>query len=627
MQAVECAERGTLSREEVRRLFRLSLEQELMDATRHHTAPISSLPPHPTAHRIMRAAYEVISRVAPDADGIADAVVNEVIDETWSEADRTLLVKMLRLLITPNIVNWRTVDRLLRGMNTPANDATRGEARSTLLRGKIEAQRRAELWNHPLLAATGDPAFYLLDDDWIARARMAPFLASAPAPSRTDESAAPPLFAQATNVRFSEQIDALLDSVFTANEWQPDGGKARLMLQTFAWITGDKAMSDYRPSDIVDYVKALLLIPTDFVWGKLNESGGMAQPYHPSLFPKTVPADRKRSARTINSYLSKLAAASNILKDSYWRPYSGHGNAMDFNARRRKVAEDPADPPRMPWTPEHLEVMYGLPLWQGGGGAHKRVKKVPRPTVYQDAAYWVPLIGTYTGLAREEACGLEVLDFNFEVAVPYLLVQANLTRSKDGATKAGLKRASRRRVMPLHPELLRLGMQEYVAAIAAEGRTMIFPELYLAEAKAGKQDATSPASGGRRFYSIAWCFIMDATHGLSPLPQTAGGKKADFHSQRTYNNSVLASPEVSETLIADHMGHSRRGTGARNYNRRNLALGVERELRERLSVLEAQMPVVTAHVPRAATLNLLPLFNRSRVGSAAGRNAKSRFCE
>ena len=60
-----------------------------------------------------------------------------------------------------------------------------------------------------------------------------------------------------------------------------------------------------------------------------------------------------------------------------------------------------------------------------------------RRKVYHDAAYWLPLLGTYIGVAREEGAGFEVVGFNFECEVPYVLVQSNMTRSKDGKTKAG----------------------------------------------------------------------------------------------------------------------------------------------------------------------------------------------
>jgi len=111
-----------------------------------------------------------------------------------------------------------------------------------------------------------------------------------------------------------------------------------------------------------------------------------------------------------------------------------------------------------------------------------------------------------------------------------------------------------------------------------------------------------------------------------PLPATSDGKKADFHSQRTYNASVLASPEVSQSIIDKHMGHAQQGTGPRNYIRRALALGEVQELRERLDVMIKQMPIVTDHVPVQDRVDLLPMIDRSRVGSAPGRNAKHKFC-
>lgn len=143
-----------------------------------------------------------------------------------------------------------------------------------------------------------------------------------------------------------------------------------------------------------------------------------------------------------------------------------------------------------------------------------------------------------------------------------------MTRSQDGTTKAGLKRKARYRIMPLHPELLRLGIQRFVEAMDEAGHAMIFPELYLPEAKhvragnnAGVTDRPKKAEafGGRRFFAISWCFLMDATHSIMPLPETLDGKKADFHSQRTCNNSVLASPEISQTIIDKHMGHAYEG--------------------------------------------------------------------
>ena len=120
-------------------------------------------------------------------------------------------------------------------------------------------------------------------------------------------------FARVTGVRFSEQIDELHDNLFNDRGWEPDDGKTRHILEAFAWLKGDKAMSDYEPSDIDTYVRRMALIHQNFTWGHLHKFGAMAEPFDPGAFPKPKASER-RSDRTINIHLSKPAAAVKILK-------------------------------------------------------------------------------------------------------------------------------------------------------------------------------------------------------------------------------------------------------------------------------------------------------------------------
>lgn len=119
--------------------------------------------------------------------------------------------------------------------------------------------------------------------------------------------------------------------------------------------------------------------------------------------------------------------------------------------------------------------------------------------------------------------------------------------------------------------------------------------------------------------------MIDAAHAALPLPATADGKHADFHSQRTFHYSAMASEGVSQSLLARHFGHSPRTTGEKNYDRRALALGEKKELADRLNVLEREVPKVTGHVPAPSRVNLLHINHRSRVGSAKGRDASIYF--
>lgn len=202
-------------------------------------------------------------------------------------------------------------------------------------------------------------------------------------------------------------------------------------------------------------------------------------------------------------------------------------------------------------------------------------------------------IATSSGVAREEACDLEVIDFNFDCEVPFLLIQANITHSQDGIEPGGLKRESCHRVLPLHPKLFRLGLDNYVERVADEqGYDVgnvgpIFPELYCDEAKLTAIDEIAPVKGGKRFYAVVWCFLMDSTHAVNPLIETKGGKKAEFHSHRTFNMSVIASAGVSQSVIDKHMRHTLKGTEPCNCLQRNLPSRKGRRAKEAVGHLGA----------------------------------------
>lgn len=638
MYLVPRIERGNLTLAEQEVLFRKGLADELARATAHVTAPIGASTSNTDHHhKILAAAYRIVARVPHHAEALGLELLETEIDDSWSEAEIDLLVKTLRFMVSPMSVSRMDAKDALDQFKGSFSEGAIGEARAQILQGFAEAHDRAELLEHPEVQGTCRGVLALLDDEVVARAKSAcserrddpPRLQNGSHPS--GGGAPSSAYATPTNLRFSEIIEATLDALQRRHNWTDDNGQRLAIAERFAWLTGDLTLTEYNEGHIQQFVDRLQQIPTDFKWGKLDRSGAMDTPFDPAVIP-AVTKGTTRSPRTINRDLSAMQRMSEHLSKTHWRSPYHKGLQMDFLAFSMAIEDDPADPKRVPWTPHHLKTLYSLPLWQGGGSQGNRIKQGRRPKIFQDAAYWVPLIGTYTGLAREEACGLEIEDFNFDCEVPYLLVQANMTRSKDGLTPSGLKRKSRNRIMPLHPELLELGLPAYVRAIAKERNytpgmvAPIFPELYSDDAKLSADGVIAPQKGGKRFYAIAWRFLMDGTHAIKPLPETRDGKKADFHSQRTYNQSVLASPDVSQTILDKHMGHAFKGTGPRSYNRRALALGETDELRERLAVLVREMPNVTGHVPRTEHVELLHIRHRSRVGSADGRNAFSRFC-
>lgn len=627
-------ERGHLTIDEQESLRRKGLKDELARATAHRTAPIGASSGNGHNHKIMETAFRIVARVSHDAQAIDLETFEAEIDESWTQDEMLLLWKTLHLLVTPMSVSRTSAIDALKDIGVPLNEGTVTEARSQLLRGFAEAHHRAQFLDSHEIQASGRGVMALLDDALIGKAWQERNIERHNDHEEAAHSSSSPdtalssfiddnIYARPSDLKFSEVITPVLSALGKERGWKKDNGQRKAVCERATWICGDKPLHDWSAADAEYYATTIARFPNDFRWGELGESGPMALPFEEGIIPAIEPG-KERNPRTINRDLSILQNVSKRLAKTHWRLKYGGGLEVDFLEYAIKVEDDPENPDRMPWTPEHLRVLYGLPLWQGSGGSLERLKTSASTTVWMDAAYWLPLIATYTGLCREEGAGLEVDDFNFECEVPYLVVKPHALR--------GLKTNARSRVMPLHPELIELGLNAYIDAIAAEQIqvdecTPAFPELWSDKAKHSAEGKKVPSIGGRRFYAIAWRYVADATHVVMPLPETQGGKKADFHSQRTYNHSVLASPDVAQAILDRHMGHAAKGTGQKKYNRRKLALGEVKELQERRDIMVREMPTVTSHIPRQKKVNLLPLRKRSRVGSAPGRDAQREFCQ
>jgi hypothetical protein len=156
---------------------------------------------------------------------------------------------------------------------------------------------------------------------------------------------------------------------------------------------------------------------------------------------EAMPAKTPRSDRTFNRDLTIMARFSPELAKTAWRPKFGKDLIVDFGAFTTSIKAIPGETDRMPWTEEQLVCAFSSPIYTGGSGCKRRLKNDPKATVWQDAAYWVPLLLAYTFMSREETCGLECVGVIVDVTTPFLLVKANMTKSKDGIHAAGLKRA------------------------------------------------------------------------------------------------------------------------------------------------------------------------------------------
>lgn len=399
--------------------------------------------------------------------------------------------------------------------------------------------------------------------------------------------------------RFSAVIPKILRLARAAGHWNRGLAQYERVLRTFAWVTGDKPLGDYNHADVAKFKNALLEMPRDYRPAKDFE-----RPFDEVIATLKVTPAAARSVNTIKRDLSYMSTAYQILAEDEWQPKAANTKALDFAGvkfgKHKKVSEKTERPP---WTPEHMRCLFSAPIWTGGGGQLRRLDADAGTAVYQDAAYWLPILLYYTHATLNEIAGLRADEVNIIDAIPNLVIKNNDLRAEDGVD-GGEKNIKRGRMIPLHDEILRLGFAEYVRAIRSEGHAALFPELYLNEARVG----------GHQFRNIAWGHMRDWIGLHMPIPvNVMSGKQADMHSIRSLGSSFYAKSEAPDLMRADVMGHARTGTNALHYSKRAQTHGVEQVLAEYKAFMARFTDVATDHL-QPHPVRLLPINHRSRTG-------------
>ncbi|MBR0551065.1 hypothetical protein [Stakelama marina] len=593
----------TLTGIEIETLFRRELETELQrnihDA--YENAPWSSSVAEAAVP--LAEAYRIARR--PDHPRQLSEADREALRDRGLSADLDQIEEYLREFC--HEIGDEAVRARLAAINAPTTDPVVHTARMHLLRARAAAWlRTTRVFDDDVMEAA-NPLAALMGEDYEPPASAI----SSPVPASTALER-DCQFAIYDDRRFGDVIEEILAQLKSEGVWKGDLTQQRRIMQTFSWITGNRALGSYDHRDVAAFKQGLLRLPKSFRFGTPT-AGAMARPFADIVAELPVVApDQRRNMKTVNRDLSTMSTVAKHLAQTAWRPRVSGATVMDFSSATVAIKESDSTGLRPPWTTKHLEALFRSPLYLGGGGVKRRLKAgEPVARVWHDAAYFAPLLWYYHHTCREEMCGLEVADITIDAPVPHFEIRDNVTRGRDG-DKAGEKRAARRRKLPIHPELIRLGFLDYVKAVQAEGHQELFPELYLFKAK----------RGGAQFYDRAWRYMVEWIGDRMALPRNDAGKIADIHSIRALGSSFYEVDGVNEILRADVMGHARTGTNAKHYSKRIQTEGLDVVLAERLAFIQRYVPIITADI-RAAPIRLLPLDQRSRVGSGRYRRIRS----
>lgn len=183
---------------------------------------------------------------------------------------------------------------------------------------------------------------------------------------------------------------------------------------------------------------------------------------------------------------------------------------------------------RLPYAAEELSVIFSSPVYtdgtvaEGGKGA---------------AAFWLPLLGLFTGARLEELAQLAPSDIHQHAQGIYI----SITDYSEGTS---VKTAESRRRVPIHPELIRIGFEAYLDSV--KDAPLLFPLL--------KADCKGDISGNWSKWWGRWC---RQKLGITD-------KRKVFHSFRHGFKHLCREAGISEEVHDALTGHAG-GTVSRSY--------------------------------------------------------------
>lgn len=308
------------------------------------------------------------------------------------------------------------------------------------------------------------------------------------------------------------------------------------------------------------------------------------------------------SKKTIDKHATWIKAvlrfADNDGADSGNRP----ARSLNFDTDRIRIgakkenAGKRARDLRSNWTLQEVERLLAAPIWWGCAGLDQRFEAGEE--IYHDAWYWLGLMYILYGGRSSELAGLPLADIVEDAPIPYFRVDYTDLRA--------LKNVQSIRSLPIHPELLRLGFVEYVAAMRALGHKMLFPELHSPKSK-------SFASTYYRSVFVKWR-NWAFPNGAEWRHEARGAiKDKDVHSFRGVASSLMKDAGVLDSVRFDIIGHEGENTTQRIYDN-------EAALEAKLNALQHVTPL-TQHL-KAQPLRLRPP-ERQKFGAKRGRPPKS----
>lgn len=272
-------------------------------------------------------------------------------------------------------------------------------------------------------------------------------------------------------------------------------------LRDFFDLMGDMPASAFRVEQARTLKERLARCPQYFAQRPEFKGMTLRQVVDSTMTYQTI------TAVTINNRLRKLTAFFN------WCKANGYIEQNPLTGM--KVMAGAAKDARLSFDPGDLRTLLNLDTLR------QEARKHPW-------RYWLPLLARFTGARLEELCQLHVDDVTTVQGIPCIRIDD----SRDGQK---LKNQSSRRILPLHPELLDLGLLDHVEGIKGDDHSRLFPDL-------------EPTRGKYGHAPSKWFSRYKTKLGINDPRKT-------FHSFRHTFIDDLREAGVQDSLIKQMVGH------------------------------------------------------------------------
>jgi integrase len=334
----------------------------------------------------------------------------------------------------------------------------------------------------------------------------------------------------------SELWPAFCEQQTVSGAWEKQtASQARATFRLFIDVCGDKPLTAYTRANASRFKQQAERLPS--LYGKSPRYRNKSVAEIISLYAEDVAPirDKPLTAKTIKRHFSALS--------TYWDAAEAAGQVASnifkgfrFGAAKRATEQ------RQMWEKAELARLFATPIWTGCLSEQRRT--MPGSLILRDEKFWLPLIAVFSGLRQEEICQLYIADVQQHEGVWFFDI------NDSGARK--LKNRSAARRVPIHAELIRLGLLDEVLERQRAGEPRLFPQL----------------KGGGADRRLGHAYTKAFTRYRQDVDLYRIG--LDFHSFRHSATTFMHEAGVHASVVDHVTGHVTPGESARYTKRSSL---------------------------------------------------------